>query len=351
MQVNLIALCTEETKGNLINEICPLVQQKLNVSTVEILSTTVFSDLYSINMSLARHLNFPSVIVADFDNNIDLNMVKNIVISKLGPSITDFEAGSLIYNNSNFCLIVNSGKFNFFEYLEPQTLCHVFKKPLPIAFLKVFGLDKTNILQKIAQISNVFGFEYTVYVSNMEGEISVSNPNNLPSFDCQKFVRELYELFSAYYYADNDKPMLQILDEILTVRNARICVADILTSGYFERFLKEGLPNFEEHVVEFDTLSTLEDVAINLHVGSDFLATHKKESVELCYEMAVSMTQHLDANFALVLSGTYKVPFIGVGDEQAVHVYKYGFDHSSDYITQIICRQAVFKIIKKLQQN
>ena len=75
MKVDLIALCTEETKQNTFNTICPLVQQKLNASSVEVLSTTVFCDLYAISKNLSRHLNTPTVLVGDFLSKIKIQVV------------------------------------------------------------------------------------------------------------------------------------------------------------------------------------------------------------------------------------------------------------------------------------
>lgn len=350
MQVKLIALCTEETRANIVDNICPIVQQKLNVSAVDVVCTTVFSDLYTISNNLAEVMVGNVVIVGDFDNNIDLNLVSSI-ISRRYSNIQTFEIGLFAYGNQSSCVLINTSKFNFYDYLTPEVVCSIYKRPVPFIFLKIFGIDKINILQKLQEVQNINNFDYSVSVNFLEGEIAVVNVNNRPAAECQFVNRAIYELFNNYYYADSDKPILQILDEILTVRNVKLCVADVLTQGAFEQYLKEGLPNFEDHVVEFHTLETLEDIAINLQVGADFLATHKKESVELCYEMAVSMVEHLDADMALVLSGGFKIPFIGVGDNQAIHVYKYNFDHSSNYITQIVCRQAIFKIIKKLREN
>ena len=351
MQVKLIALCTEETRANILDNICPIVQQKLNVSAVDVVCTTVFSDLYAISNNLINFLVGDVVIVGDFDNNIDLNLVKSIINHRF-TNIQPFETGVFAYGTQGgSCVVINTGKFNFYDYLTPEIICSIYKRPVPFVFLKVFGIDKVNILEKLQEIPNINNFDFSVSVNLLEGEIAIVNVNNVPSVECQLVNRAVYELFNNYYYADCDKPILQILDEILTVRNVKLCVADVLTQGVFEQYLKEGLPNYSQHVVEFDTLETLEDIAINLQVGTDFLATHKKDSVELCYEMAVSMVEHLDADVALVLSGGFKIPFIGVGDSQAIHVYKYNFDHSSSYITQIVCRQAVFKIIKKLREN
>ena len=351
MQVKLIALCTEETRQNVLNNICPLVQQKLNACTIEVLNTIVFSDLYAINQNLFTYLDSPAVIIGDFENNIDVNLVKKVLKQRFDFEPSVFETGFYVASRNNHCLVIDVSKFNFYDYIKPDIICPIYNIPSPIAYLKIFGLDKINIYEKLGNVQNIQRFCVTVYVSNMEGELAICNMNGLPSFQCQDVVRGVYEEFNNYFLSDTDKPMLQTLDEILDVRNMKLCVADVLTQGFFEKFLKEGLPKFEDHIVEFDTLSTLEDIATELKVGADFLATHKKESVELCYEMGVSMMEHLDADVALVLSGNYKTPFIGVGDEQAIHVYKYNFDHSSQYITEIICRQAIFKIIKKLREN
>lgn len=351
MQVNLIALCTEETNSEIYNNICPLVQKKLNLCTVEVFSTTVFSDLYAIKQHLSKCLETPCVIVGNFNNNVDINIVKKILQDKFHTQPKMFDAGFFVGDNQTNCLVVNCGKFNFYDYLCPEIICELYQIPKPIAFLKIFGLDKLNILQKLMHLQSFLELNCSVFVSNLDGEISVAPKNPQQIGACQNALRELYEQFNDYFYTDNERTMLQVLDEILTLRHISISVADILTQGAFEQFLREGLPNFEKHVVQCHTLSTLEDVATKLNVAPDFLATHQKDSVELCYEMGASMMENIQADLALVISGSFKVPYLGIGDNQAIHVYKYNFDHSSSYITKIMCNQAIFKILKKLREN
>ena len=351
MQVNMIALCTEETNAEIFNNICPIVQNKLNTCTVEVVSTTVFCDLYAINQHLKDHLGRAVVVVGDFANNIDIKMIGKILVERYNATLQTFEAGYYISNNNTKCLVLDVSKFNYYDYLVPNVICPIFGVPEPVANIRVFGLDKSSILQRMANIPNANAFVVSVNVSFLDGEIAVSPKNNVPYNIVQTFIRDLYEQFGDYYYTDNNESLLEVLDDILTVRNVTLCIADILTHGYLEQYLKDGLPRYDQHISECNTLSTLEDVANTLSVGADFLATHSKDSVDLCYEMGATMAEDHQDSMALVLSGTYKVPFLGLGDNQAIHVYKYNFDHSADYIVKIISRQAIFKIIKKLREN
>ncbi len=351
MQVNLIALCTEETSFDICNNICPLVQEKLNMSTVEVYCTTVFSDLYAIKQHLQNCLSTPCVIVGDFDNNIDINLVKKILTNQFHTQPKIFDAGFFVSDNQSSCLVINSGKFNFCDYLRSEIICDFYHIVRPVVFLKVFGLDKLSILQKLMQTPHSSSFYYSVYVANLEGQISISPRQQLDKPTLQNYLREIYEQFNEYIYTDNEKTMLQVLDEILTLRHINISVADILTQGALERFLRDGLPNFDLHIVQCNTLFTLEDIANTLHVAPDFLATHKKDSVELCYEMGVAMMEYIPADMALVLSGSFHTPYLGIGDNQTIHVFKYNFNHAPDYITKIMCKQAIFKLLKKLREN
>lgn len=351
MRVNLVALCTEETKVDVYNNVCPLVQNKLNSCTVEVVSTTVFCDLYAINTFLKESLGRSVVIVGDFANNIDIKMLSQILIERYNATLQQFEAGYYIANNNVKCLVVDTSKFNFYDYLVPKVVCQIFGIIEPVGRLKIFGLDKTSILQRIASLDNSGSFVISVNVSYLDGEIVFAPKPNATANVIQSFIREIYEAFNDYFYTDNDETMLEALDEILSVRNAKVAFADIFTKGYLEQYLREGLPNFEEHITEFYSLNTLEDVANQLGVGTDFLATHQKDSVDLCYEMGATLAEDASANVCVVLSGTYKIPFLGLGDNQAIHVYKYNFDHSADYITKIMSKQAIFKIIKKLREN
>ncbi len=349
MQVNLIALSTEETHLDVYNNICPIIIKKLNLCSVEVFSTTVFSDIYAIKQYLSSCLTRNVVLVADFSNNIDFDLVKAILLQKYNATLQVFDAGYYISNSNVKCLVVDTSKFNYYDYLIPQKICPIFNIEELSAQIKIFGLDKVSILQKIAAIENSNLFYASVYVSYLDAQIVISAKNpNIPFDLVRKFVRNLHEVFNEYLYNDTNLTMLEVLDELLTVRNVTLCVADILTQGAFERYLRDGLPNFDKHIVECHSLKTLEDVAVNLNVGADFLATHNKSSVDLCYEMGATMAENIDAGLAVVLSGTFNTPFLAVGDKQAIHVYKYNFNHSADYITQIMCRQAVFKIIKKL---
>lgn len=347
----MIALCTEETNAEMYNNVCPLVQKKLNSCTVETISTTVFCDLYAISSYLKDNLGRAVVIVGDFANNIDIKLLSQILLERYNATLQQFEAGYFIVNANVKCLIVDTSKFNYFDCLTPNIICSVLGIMQPVARIKVFGLDKTSILQRISMLNNSNAFVISVNVSYLDGEIAIAQKSGATAGIVQTFIRDVYEAFGEYFYTDNDETMLEALDEILTVRNATIGIADIFTKGYLEEYLKKGLPRFEQHISDCYTLNTLEDVANILGVGADFLATHQKDSVDLCYEMGATMAEDTDADVCLVLSGTYKTPFLGLGDNQAIHVYKYNFDHAPDYIIKIMSKQAIFKIIKKLREN
>ena len=83
----MVALCTEETKVDVYNNVCPLVQNKLNSCTVEVVSTTVFCDLYAINTFLKESLGRSVVIVGDFANNIDIKMLSQILIERYNATL------------------------------------------------------------------------------------------------------------------------------------------------------------------------------------------------------------------------------------------------------------------------
>jgi hypothetical protein len=57
------------------------------------------------------------------------------------------------------------------------------------------------------------------------------------------------------------------------------------------------------------------------------------------------------ADISVVLYKDGDKYYIALGDDEAIHLYKYTFNQSQNYITQIIIQTTIFKLIKKIKKN
>jgi len=352
MKANLILFNTEEGQEDVFNTFCPAIQQKLNVCTVETTETTVFSDITSIKEKLKKQLENFTIIAWDFGNvGFDFDEINNVLNQSYGVQPLAWESGWYYKGKGAVCLVIDTSRPNFAESIIPSVICNIFDISVPCAYVKIFGLEKSEIRKLFNLIPNEEQFNCTIYTKYLVGELSISTNTNLPKEYINDFLRNLYLQYENYWFSDNEETLVQKLDEICSLRNARICISDGLTKGEFEKYLREWLVDFDKNISKFFNVTTLEDYARVLHIRPDFLATHEKYSVDMAYEMSACLMEQGIGDIAISLCGNEKVCFISVGDTQAIHVFKYVFNHKADYIYKIISRQAVFKILKKLREN
>ncbi len=353
MKANLILFNTEECREQIYFDTYPYIQRKLNSCTVELNEATVFSDFSSFKESLERYLGDFTVIAWDFDNvSFNFSEIAKILSSFYKSEFIEYNTGYYINcPDGKRCLIINTVRDEFKYKLDNSIVCKILQLKFPCAYLKVFGLEKSEIKKLISQIPNNNLFDHAIFTEYLVGEVSITTKEDFNKEFVDDYIRNVYLQFQDYWFADSEETLLQKLDEIMSLRHTTICIADGLTNGIFENFLKDGLPNIDRHIKNIYTLSTLEQYAKILHVKPDFLSTHEKQSVEMAYEMSAVMMEQQLADISLALCGDGKVCFISIGDSQAIHVFKYNFNHKPEYIFKILSRQAIFKLLKKLREN
>jgi len=252
MKANLILFNTEEGQEDVFNTFCPAIQQKLNVCTVETTETTVFSDITSIKEKLKKQLENFTIIAWDFGNvGFDFDEINNVLNQSYGVQPLAWESGWYYKGKGAVCLVIDTSRPNFAESIIPSVICNIFDISVPCAYVKIFGLEKSEIRKLFNLIPNEEQFNCTIYTKYLVGELSISTNTNLPKEYINDFLRNLYLQYENYWFSDNEETLVQKLDEICSLRNARICISDGLTKGEFEKYLREWLVDFDKNISKF----------------------------------------------------------------------------------------------------
>ena len=353
MKGNLIVLKTQESQQDFYSTIEPTLTQKLAQNGVDITKTIVFKQFEELNKSLFGILESCSIILLDLSiQNIDFlfNQIDRFYTVKS----TDFPQGKVWADEvgHRHCLIFDIGNSEFIKELDVNFLKQVFATSKFLTMIKTYGLDESEVRKVLRSIPNEANFEWYTTTNFLDCEINILAENNFyntqPHHD---FIRNIYEALGEYIYSDNDDSLYQKLSELISLRNVNISICDSLTGGLFYSMLLENLGSYKEHICNFYNISEDKDYVNNLKINPQFMSQHEINSVEMIYEMAATLLENTSANIALVLSGTPEKPYIALGDKEAIHLYKFHFNHKHSFVNNIMIQTSVFKLLKKLQKN
>jgi len=353
MKGNLIVLKTQESQQDFYSTIEPTLTQKLAQNGVEITKTIVFKQFEELNKSLFGILEGCSIILLDLSiQNIDFlfNQIDQFYATKS----VDFKQGKQWEDEtgSRHCLVFDMGDSDFIKDLDEEFLKQVFAQNKFLTMIKTYGLDESEIRKVLRSVPNEANFEWYITSNFLDCEINILAEsdfyNTQPHHD---FIRNIYEALGEYIYSDNDESLYQKLSELLALRNLKISICDSLTNGLFYNILVDKLVNYNENICVFYNINEQNDYVNTLKISSQFMAQHEINSVEMVYEMAATLLENTPANIALALAGTSEKPYIAIGDKEAIHLYKFHFNHNHSFVNNIMIQNSVFKLLKKLQKN
>ncbi len=352
MKANLIVLKTQESQEAFYTSIEPTLTRKMAQNGVEISKTIIFKSSDEFNKSLFALLESCSIIVVDMSIE-NIGIIFNQLDKFYGTQANQFSQGKIWIdqNVSRTCIMFDMNEVDFVNKLDTKFLKQIFAPTKFLTLIKTYGLDESEIKKVFLSIPNPENFEWYITSNFLDCEISIlAEADYYNSNQICSYIRHIYEILSDYIYSDNDESLFDKLEELLSVRNTKLSICDSLTNGIFQTMMINNLRNYNQKVITFYNINKTEDYINDLKISPQFLGRYELNSVEVIYEMATSLIENTPCNIALVLAGTIERPFIAVGDSEAIHLYKFHFNHTHSLINNIMIQTSIFKLIKKMKK-
>lgn len=346
MKSNLILFDMDNSGLSTYSDYYSALQKIFNLSTVEFVNTTVFSDFIESKQNLGKYLGNFTVVAVGNMGKIELDNLCNIISNRYATQCKEHNNIKYWVSQSGICVLIKD-IVNFKADWDTQFFEQTLRLPTRCTFMQLFGLNKDEVKKLFFEIPNASNFDISVYTQDKISQVSVASKQTLPQQYMDEFLRNVHLQFHNHWFADTEQDILEKLVEILSIRNIRICVVDSLTKGVFQSYLCKNDVLVEEYINQIFTITQDFDYQFQLGISEEFLDTHPKNGVDMAYEMSAVMMERDMADIVISLCGDRENCFISIGDSQAIHVYKY-----TDIINlNVLCNQAIFKILKKLKEN
>ena len=214
------------------------------------------------------------------------------------------------------------------------------------AQLKSFLIDA-----KISFKLNNVGNDYLLSVDFSE----------LDEGDADKKLKEFLKLYKNYIYAESDISLKEQLVKILTVRNAKLSVAESFTGGGLSSIITsvsgaskvfyEGIVAYSPDAKHF-RLDIPYEILDNFHPVSSQVASGMVKGLLLggACDLAISTTGIAGPNSD---ESGYPVGlcYIGIGSPSKITVYKHKFSGTREEITRLGIETALFHAVMALRSG
>ena len=335
---------TENKKCNIITDNYKMFYKQFFKLGLDIKEFSILEDLLGVDYkSFSKGL---TIFVEDEEKRASSLLVPLNQMQDLGNGIFIDSGNDLIIINMNLLEELDNFQKFLIEHLKINYNYHC---------IKCFGILESNLtdyLKEFKLSNNVF--DYLIQVDNGDCLVvfrflSTINRNiqeNLVS----SFVKDL----KSSFYASKDVSLVQAVNEILSIQNAKISIAETFTAGA----ITNELTKFNDKFIE-DSFVLLSKNSFALLKVDSKLLEKTCISPEIAYELVVNMLNFSRCDIAVLALGeiyeekniytcTY---FTSIGDNEAVNVYKHKVSGSKDFIKEYSKNTLIFELIKKLRQN
>lgn len=351
MKSSFIALKTQETEQDFHLVIEPIMVKKFAQVGVEITKTTTFKNLNEMNKNLFVLLEAVSVVFVDLKiQNID--MIINQIDKFYAVSKVEFSKGYYWQDKTNnrICVLFDINDAQFYKNLEKDFLRNLFSNTKYLNIIKTYGLDESEVRRAMNSINNPENFEYYTSSEFLDCEIDILAEGDYYNSEAlNSYIRQAYELLNNYVYSDSEQNMFEKLSELLSVRNIRLSFCDILTNGQFEYVLKKNMKDYNQNINSCYSIFDKRELVQKLNMKQELLYSDKID--ELIYESAVAVLDKDKCEVVVVVGGTSEKALVAIGDNESIHLYKFNFNHSKNFVYNIIIQTTIFKLLKKLKKN
>ena len=353
MKSNIIALKTQETEQDFGVVIEPQIIQKFARVGVEITKTITFSSIFEMEKSMFYLLEPCSIVFVDFSNS-NFELILKEINKFYAVTSKDFVSGKYWHDvkNNRFCILFNMENPSFVNRIDEKFLKTLFAPTKYLSAIKTYGISDGEIRKALQVIDNPHKFECYVTSIFLDCEIDIlADADYYKSEALNSYLRQVYQILEKYIYSDEPSNLYEKLSELLEIRNMKLSFCDFFTGGQFQYLLKNNLKSYSRNVAEFHEIFKHEELIKKVGFSEEMLEKTKDSYEEMIYETAVCMLNKKNCDAAIVLYKDGDKYYIAIGDDEAIHLYKFTFNQSKSFIGNIIIQTTIFKLLKKLKKN
>ncbi|MBQ9786119.1 MAG: CinA family protein [Clostridia bacterium] len=349
MKGNLILYTQQDEQSYYFKHSDVLLQQFLCRSGIEINKTSIFKDFKVFSKNLINELEYCTIILMEMStNNLDGLFSQLSSYYQEKPIKASF---GFIWNGVKKCVLIDINSLNE-SLLQNNSLRRVLYVDSALTTIKLYGLDAFYVKDVLKSLSIPNNVSITTFSAFMDCEINLIAPISLlKTIEYKNFLRLVYETFNDYIYTDTEDTLMDRLIELLEIRKVKISICDNLTSGKLVEQMLNNKHNYKDFLVNSYNIIEDNDYIEKLGIDASIIEKHNANSIEFAYETCAFMLENEDSDVAISITGTCNKPFIAVGDQTAIHVYKFSFNHNKEIIEKIMINSAFFKLLKKINQN
>ncbi|MCL2540333.1 MAG: hypothetical protein FWE53_02755 [Firmicutes bacterium] len=346
MKTSFIAIISEQHQPDYYGRVLPVLEDMCALCGLETENLTVFNEsTCDINL-ISKQLTEPCIMVFDSGTfGLADEFLKNIS-SKLGRTVTQNACGASCGN----VLLIDLNSKNLYKNLNLKLFESVFTYDKVRSVLKIFGISRAQLTDSLLTLIGTSPISFNISSHCLESSVVLHAPAAAQKSYADEVERAMYQQFGESIFADSYESLYHVVEDLLSFRKVKLSIADSLTGGIMLNELKTGFNKFDSTVAVFKSIARKPDFFSMLKI-TETQAEAMEGSIELAYEIAASLLQESPSTLAIVLCGTYSKPFVAVGDGSGIHVYKFNLTAGERFVAELLTKNAMHKIIKKLRQN
>lgn len=298
-----------------------------------------------------------------FINGYSLAIVGQVVSTAFGGEFTQTSAqGAGIFTDARKTLFLMPHKDE--SYVSEICLPYLAKKyaiRLGCLVFRCVGVDATRLQNLLAQAETMACGKVKIRVEGSLGEhvIRVYYNEQTPRMLTDDLVRFFAQELEDNLYALEDKPLENMLVDLLRIRRKRIAVAESFTGGGIAKKIV-SVPGASDVYYEGINAYSGHSKMARLGVSEFTLRSQGAVSEQTAYEMAAGLLQQGNCDVAIATTGLsgpttdesgqpVGTCYIAVGVDGDVYVYRYLLQGDREEISETAIRYALFLACKQLK--
>ncbi len=277
-----------------------------------------------------------------------------------------FNRTGLSFDGDGFCLKVG------IVSLVPKEINARYAEGLKAALSQKYGFYAESLTFKLygADFNAVKAFceklnsadKYCHFLADdIDGDIKVvlTYGENAPKSKVDGAIREFIKTFKNHIYAEDDISLEERLNQVLRLRNLKLCTAESMTGGLIAAkivSISGASDIFYEGLTTYDTLAKERRLGVN-HAT---VVKNTVVSAPIAYEMAAGLLDGGNCSVAITITGYAGsdvhpdkddgLCFIGIGVRDIIKVFEYRFQKTRKENIQSAANAAIFLAIKTVEE-
>lgn len=347
MKANLVLLLPQELQADYFSNLHEQILEKLCKCGLEIISINAVYNKETLLNRIDYYFSLNTVFVSQ---NIGANdSIIPLLNQKYATSPKTANFGYIWSGGQSTCVFFDIDKLDFSKIDENEIVNLYYSETIRQTF-RIFGIERETVFRFLKTFNKYEEINYTIFSSYLDTEIHFFVKKSFQnSKEYKFFLRDLNEILENYIYSYDDTLLEDVLIDIFSVRNKKLVICDCLSQG---KIVSDMCKN--KHILNFisDKIIIFEDNDYQNLLGfsKSYLFGGNYKFSEMAYEVCARLCEKYENNIVLCLFGTKAKPFIAVGDNEEIHVFKAKF-LNQQFSLKTIELDCYFKLIKKLNKK